>query len=219
MKITTYENEQTWLDARRGRITGTRLKDLIVKRGTGYKLGFYEIIAERIAIPANDENVMDRGHRLEGDAVERFSTVTGKEVDSSLIMWLRDDNEAIAISPDGQIGETEAVEVKCLSSARHIEAWIKKYYSKLPDPEAIPDDYKEQALQYFIVNEKLKTLYFVFFDPRMSKDFFYLTINRTDVWETVKDVLITVQDKVDEYLALEYERLVEIEKFENLLTF
>jgi predicted phage-related endonuclease len=207
-------NEKEWLDARRGRITGTRLKDLILKKTTKPKQGFYEIIAERVAVPANDENVMDRGHRLETDALARFAAETGKEVDGNLLMWLRDDNNDIAISPDGVIGETEAVEVKCLSSARHIEAYLTR---------EVPSDYREQVLQYFIVNDKLKSLYFVFFDPRMPKDFFYLTFNRTDVWEEVKvkdEVkLYTIQDKVDEYLELERQTLERIEEIVAQLTF
>jgi len=52
MKTIKFENEEEWLEARKGKITGTRLKDLILKRSTKPKLGFYEIIAERIAIPA-----------------------------------------------------------------------------------------------------------------------------------------------------------------------
>ena len=71
MKILKYENIEEWLEARRGKITGTRLKDLIMKRSSKHKIGFYELIAERVAIPANDENVMDRGHRLEELALDR----------------------------------------------------------------------------------------------------------------------------------------------------
>ncbi len=219
MRVNKFDNEQAWLDARRGKITGTKLDGLIPKRGGGYKIGFYELIAERVAIPAGDESAMDRGHDREGDAMEMFAKETGKVVDPSLVIWQRDDNEDIAISPDGTIGKTEAAEVKCLSSARHVEAWLKKFYQKLPDVEAIPDDYKYQVLQYFIVNDKLQTLYFIFFDDRMPKQFFYLTINRTDVWETIKDIDITMQDKVNEYLALEREKLAEIAKIEELLTF
>jgi hypothetical protein len=203
-----YNSEQEWLDARRGKVTGTRLKDLIVKRGTGYKAGFYEMIAERVALPPNGENVMDRGHRLETDALARFAEETGKEVDGSLVMWLRDDNENIAISPDGVIGKTEAVECKCLSSARHIEAWLNKYDLEKTDFEAVPSDYKEQVIQYFVVNDELETLYFVFFDPRMPRDFFYLTIRRDDV-----------QERVAEALELERFMLQEAERIEQLLTF
>ncbi len=198
MKIIKFDDEQTWLEARKGKITGTRLKDLIVKRGSKKKIGFYELIAERVALPPNEENVMDRGKRLEEYAIERFEQDTEKKVNKDLVIWQREDNEYIAISPDGYIGKTEAVEVKCLSSARHIEAWLTK---------EIPSEYEEQVLQYFIVNDSLKKLYFVFYDPRMPKDFFHFTVNKTDV-----------QDKVSEYFELEKEVLKEIEEIENELT-
>jgi predicted phage-related endonuclease len=199
MRTILFDSEAEWLDARRGRVTGTRLGDLIAKRGGGYKIGFYELIAERIALPATDESPMDRGHRLEEDALDRFAKETGKTVDKVLKMWVREDNENIAVSPDGTIGETEAVEVKCLSSARHIEALLTK---------EIPSEYDEQVLQYFIVNDKLKTLYFVFYDPRMPKDFFYFTRVRADMAE-----------KASEYLEMEKRVLLEIQSIENQLTF
>ena len=52
--------------AREGKITGSRLKDIIVKRGTGKKIGFYSLIAEKLGIPAEEgETPMERGSRLE----------------------------------------------------------------------------------------------------------------------------------------------------------
>ena len=199
MKTIKFENEEEWLEARKGKITGTRLKDLILKRSTKPKLGFYEIIAERIAIPATQENVMDRGHRLEEEAMERFMVETKKKVNMDLVIWQRDDDSNIAISPDGFIGKTEAVEVKCLSSSRHIEAWLTK---------EIPSEYECQKLQYFIVNDKLKKLYFIFYDPRMPKDLFWIEVNRKDV-----------NEKVKEYLLLEKEALKRIGEIEDQLTF
>jgi predicted phage-related endonuclease len=200
MQTLKFNDQDSWLAARRGKITGSRLKDIIVKRGTGYKIGFYELIAERIAIAPNGENCMERGHRLEEEAMERFVKETGKKVDTSLVMWTRDDNESIAVSPDGFIGKTEAVEVKCLASARHIEAWLSK---------DVPDEYKEQAIQYFIVNDSLKTLHFVFYDPRIPvKDYFVLTINRKDV-----------KEKIEEYLTYQQKILQEVNDIVNSLTF
>lgn len=199
MQVKKFNNEEEWLEGRLGKITGTRLDDVIPKKNGDKKIGFYEIIAERIAIPANNENVMDRGHRLEDFALQRFSKETGKRVSNELVIWMRDDNPDIAVSPDGTIGKTEAVECKCLSSARHIEALLTK---------KIPSEYDKQKLQYFIVNDRLKKLFFVFFDPRMPKDFFYFTITR----ESVKDEITT-------YLALEKEVLAEIASIEQDLTF
>ncbi len=200
MKTLKFESREEWLAARRGKITGTRLKDIIVKRGTGRKIGFYELIAERLGVPADDENAMERGKRLESEAMERFIKETGKKVDTSLVMWQRDDNESIAISPDGFIGKTEAVEVKCLASARHIEALLTN---------EVPTDYEYQVLQYFIVNDKLKTLHLVFYDPRiLAKDYFTIEIKRENV-----------QEQVDEYLAYENQIINEVNEIVNKLTF
>jgi len=199
MKIITFENEQEWLDARMGKITGTRLGNLLSKRDKKPLKGYYELIAERVAIPADNENVMDRGHRLEDEAIERFAEETGKKVNTDLVIWQREDEENIALSPDGFIGQTEAVEVKCLNSASHIEAYLTK---------EIPKEYEHQVLQYFIVNDKLKKLYFVFYDPRMPKDFFYLQVIRADI-----------KEQIDEYLEIEKRVLQEIKEIERQLTF
>lgn len=190
MKTLKFEDRDSWLAARRGKITGSRLKDIIVKRGTGQKVGFYELIAEKVAIPPDGENPMDRGTRLEDEAMARFVKATGKKVDTSLVIWQRDDDENIAISPDGFIGKKEAVEIKCLSSARHLEAWLTK---------EIPDEYEMQMLQYFIVNDDLKTLHFVFYDPRVpAKDFFILERSRDSFTELIAQYLQYQKDTMEE---------------------
>ena len=141
---------------------------------------------------------MERGHRLETEALERFTQETGKEVDGSLVMWVREDNESIAISPDGIISDEEAVEVKCLASSRHIEALLTNQ---------VPKEYEEQINQYFVVNDKLQTMYMVFYDPRLSvKDFFFLTIKRD-------------QEKVDELLAYQNNIIEEVNKIVKQLSF
>jgi predicted phage-related endonuclease len=204
MLIQKFEDQAEWLTARMGKITGTRLKDLVVKRGTGKKIGFYELIAERIGLPADGENPMDRGHRLEDEAVERYEEMTGKKVDKAMVIWSREDNQDIAVSPDGMIegtDETEALEIKCLSSARHIEAYLTKQ---------IPDEYHYQKLQYFIVNDKLQKLTFAFYDPRLKvADFFLIEVNRADVLKEIEELMI-----------IEHETLKEIDSIVNsLLTF
>ena len=181
MKVQKFNEKTEWLAARMGKITGSRLKDIIVKRGTGYKIGYYELIAERLAVAPDYENPMERGTRLEPEALERFKKETGKKVVSDLVIWSRNDNESIAVSPDGVIGKTEAVEAKCLSSARHIEAYLT---------QAVPDEYQMQVIQYFIVNDSLKTLYLVFYDPRvLAKDYFVIEAKRDSVSQEIKDYL------------------------------
>jgi hypothetical protein len=232
MKIRNFENagREAWMQARIGKITGSRVADIINKSGItkemivaeleskkaefrkslkkeelqalltpeavdrlegtlDKKTGFYQLIAERLMVSETDfegyvpnETPMDRGTRLQKQAIARFSKETGKKVSDDLVLWTRDDNESIAISPDATVlDEPAAVESKCLSIAHHVEAYITKQ---------VPDEYKYQVLQYFVVNDKLETLYFPFFDPRMPTiDFFFLTVHRKDIGEEARKLL------------------------------
>lgn len=157
------------------------------------KIGFYRLLADRLSIPDEYEDAMERGNALEKDAVAEFERQEGKKVDTSLIMWTRDDNESIAISPDGIIGETEAVEVKCLGSEYHLKAIIE---------DEIPDEYHFQVLQYFVVNDKLERLYFVLYDPRIeSRPYYCFVVNRADV-----------QEEAEQYLAYQKKMLAEVNR-------
>ncbi len=207
MIITKYDTREEWLEARRGKITGSKLKDIIVKRGTEKKKGTYELIAEKIGVPADEENPMDRGNRLECEALSRFEKETGKKLDTSLVLWQREDEPDIALSPDGMVVDDEgnfsgeeAVESKCLNSASFLEAYIT---------QKIPKEYDFQKLQYFITCDTLKKLHFAFYDPRISSvDFFIITINREDV-----------ADEIEEYLAYQKNEIEFINHWVTELTF
>ena len=164
------------------------------------KLGYYDLIAERLGISADDESERDRGQRLEPEALARFEKEKGIKLDTGNVIWVREDNENIGISPDGFKGVRIAVEAKCLSSGRHIQALLT---------QKIPDYYHYQKLQYFIVNDKLQTLYFAFYDPRLvAKPFFTIEVKRKDV-----------QKEVDEFLLYERMMLEDIDQVVNQLTF
>lgn len=171
------QNSDEWLEWRKGKITGSKLKDIVTKRGSGRKIGFYELIADRLALTPDDESAMQRGHDLEEEAVQKFTEATGIEVETDCGVWVSDEDENIAISPDaaGKVDDKYriAVEAKCLSSARHLQAVVEN---------TIPYDHLEQRIQYFIVNEDLETLYFVFYDPRViSKPLHIIPVHRKDV--------------------------------------
>lgn len=210
MKISKYETIEEWFEARVGKITGSRVKDIIVKRGTEMKIGYYELIAERLSLPADDENPMDRGTRLEEFAIEEFVKATGKKVNTDLVIWERDDNDRISVSPDGSIveedgtvkevvvvatmGTREAVEAKCLKSSHHMKAFLT---------QEIPSEYEDQAVQYFVVNDDLETLYFAFYDPRLLvNNFFYLTLTRESMKMTIDKYLADQRNILDNVEAV-----------------
>lgn len=197
MKSKSFTTEEEWKAARVGTIGGTRLGDIMPKRGTDKKMAFYELIAERLGVPSEEEVPMERGIRLEPEAIAKYEEQTGKVVDQSLVLWVSDINQNITCSPDGVIdGGTEAVEVKCLSSARHIKAIIEN---------EIPDDYMPQARQYFVTNENLQTLHFIMYDPRIvAKPLMVFEIHRADIEEDVQKALafeLQTLNEVDEWVA------------------
>jgi len=190
--------EEEWLETRLGKITGS--KRIRPKKGVKPLIGYYQLISDKLALPPTEERAMDRGNRLEEEAALRFSKETGKKVDTSLVLWMREDNENIAYSPDAMVGSSEVLEIKCLNSAAHIEALLTN---------KIPTEYKDQVLQAFVVNDKLKTLYFVFYDPRLSvKDFFFITIQRKEI-----------QEDVEKYLEFQRKTLEEVSEIVNQLSF
>jgi predicted phage-related endonuclease len=200
MKIETFEDRFSWLEARRGKITGSRLGDVYSPKGVK-KVGFYEVIAERLGISEDgSETPMDRGTRLEPEALDAYEKETGEKLNRDKVLWMREDNESIAISPDASvIGKKKAVETKCLSSARHIEAVITG---------EVPSDYKMQRLQYFIVNDELEELDFVFYDPRLyACPLKIITITRAEV-----------QEEVTKLLAYQRDTLTEIDEIVNALS-
>ena len=152
----------------------------------------YKLIAQRIAKPINPNDytlpeganysAMLRGQILEEEARDLISEKLGKQIIPGRV-WQSDVNEYMICSPDGEFeDETEAVEIKCLDSWKVVKA----YYEKHP-----PSEYKPQILQYFVVNDKLKKLYFciysdVFSNPDLGLQIFEL--NREDYKEEIEIV-------------------------------
>lgn len=246
MKVLDIEqNTPEWIEARKCRIMGSKLKDIYSTRlytkedvmrtlslrevefskydskdklealltdedkmtlqmSGPKKLAFYQLIADRLAIEEDgDEEPIDRGHRLEEEAAKLFSETYDKKVEHAGI-WVRDDNDYIAISPDRAISSkglvTEALEIKCLGSAYHIKAYIEN---------GIPDDYHLQVLQYFITNDDLEKLYFVMYDPRFKTlPFICFEVDRKEV-----------ADEVEFYRLYEENVIKEVNKIVERLAF
>ena len=138
-------------------------------------------MADRLSLVEEYEDPMERGHRLEDEAIAEFEKLIKKKVEQ-VGLCISDENENIALSPDGLIKNgkkyTEAIEVKCLNSAKHLQGYFEK---------KVPKEYLEQVYQYFIVNTDLEKLYFVFYDPRVTvKPIHFVEIKREDVEDEIQ---------------------------------
>lgn len=134
------------------------------------KKQYYELIADRVARPVTPNDYADRlngqpfsmmarGHILEAEAIEAFEAKTGKSCDKDSVVWVSDYDANAYVSPDGCITSAddkvrEAVEVKCLSSAEVIKAYLT---------QKVPAEYQPQILKYFMVNDDLEVLHFVIY--------------------------------------------------------
>jgi putative phage-type endonuclease len=172
------QKSDEWLHVRKGKITGTTLKNIM---GTpkSRQDAIYEIVAERLTVGVgdDDESPMERGVRLEDEAIAAFEFDTGLKVER-VGFCESDDNPSIANSPDGLIGEDKAIEVKCMGGKNHVKMWLTN---------KIPDEYLWQAIQYFVVNEKLNTLYFVGYNPDIpTHPLHIIELNRKDISDEIK---------------------------------
>lgn len=170
------------------------------------KMGFYELAADLLGLARDDENRMDRGLRLEEEASLEFEAAyPGKKLIQAGCC-VSDVDERIINSPDRLIKPkkgkpvTEMVEIKCLSPARHLQAvWENR----------VPDEFESQKIQYFVVNEKLETLYFVFYDPSITaKPFYVIEVTRE-----------SLGNKPQEYLEFQLAQLKDLDRLVEELSF
>lgn len=212
MKVYTNEEiaqgSDEWQLMREGRITGTKLGHLFSKSKKADEpydssrplLGYYSLLAERLAFldeDGHDSNI-ERGHRLEAEAIDRAEERLNKEFVRGGVWEL---NSKHIESPDGFTPDlTEAIEVKCLSSARHLMAIMNN------EP---PAEYEAEYMNYFLVNQDLTRLHITLYDPRFASQalqLYIFTIERKDVADKLETLKIYVEE-VEKRLAEDMKRL------------
>ncbi len=163
MKIITdiEQNTDAWRDYRKGKIMGTTT----VTAFTGKKKlkDFWQILADRVVVDADKiETAMDRGHRLEDEALAKGAEKVGLKLYKKVAVCVSDDNENLAYSPDALAEPVDGkfvadFEAKCFEGAAHLESVINEF---------IPD--KTQMLRPFTINPDLQTRYYVFYHDRIE---------------------------------------------------
>lgn len=230
LNVSQANDTDAWLEARRGKITGTKSGKLVYdhyRNSDRLKttIEFWKYLAELAAVAPDGEPPMERGHRLENQNAELTLQKLDINPDTAQFdtgLWVSDIDERIALSPDvceNTGTPTWAIECKSLGSAYHLQAvvtwrtWLtlnsdestadlNDFAAAYLDPivvnpdsipfDFIPKQYQPQALQYFIVDENLKTLYFSFYDDRVYGDLAhdFITVER----DTIEDRIAKQRD-------------------------
>lgn len=193
VEINVEQRTPEWIEYRLGKITGTRLKDVL--KADNLPL-LYEMIAEVESKQIEEVYVnqaMQRGIDLEPVVRQMYQDKFG-EIIEEVGFCLSDDNDYLALSPDGfTLDRKGAIEIKCPSTKTHVKYVLDG---------KIPTEYLPQVCMYFIVNKELEWLDFITYDDRFKELSFYnIHVTREDLSEKIFEY----QTKIDKF----------IEKFEK----
>jgi hypothetical protein len=223
VKLSQEHDRESWLDLRRDKITGTRVKSIkpLIRGTDKTPVGFWEMLADRFAIAKDGEPASERGLRLQGEAMLKTEDVLGLDLDTDPGFWVSDIDEDIAVSPDGAENSKTpkyAVEAKCYDSKNHLRVVLMDMRARESNEyrafDQIPKDDTFQVLQYFVVNEKLEKLYYTLYDDRFVLDkliHHVITIERKHIEKEIKEQLDMELDVLEQLR----ENIKEVKKYVN----
>lgn len=199
------QGSDEWKQARLGKITASRMSDLLAKTKTGYGAGranlMAQLIAERLT-GVSDEGytnaAMAWGTEQEPAAraaYEFYSGLSVEEVGFVLHPVITDSGA----SPDGLVGMDGLVEIKCPNTSTHIDTLLSK---------SVPGKYRKQMLWQMVCTGR-KWCDFVSYDPRMPENLNLfvqrVTYDSDEVGQMEKEVIAFIEemnDKMKRLLAL-----------------
>lgn len=182
-----------WLALRAGKVTASRVADVIARTKTGWGASranyMAELIAERLTgqpAPSYSNAAMQWGTEKEPEARDYYAFITGVTVEQIAFVHhpLIPNSGA---SPDGLVGDDGLVEIKCPNTATHIDTLLGAVG---------PSKYMTQ-MQWQMACTGRKWCDFVSYDPRMpeSMQVYVSRIDRDD------DVIAVLEKDVTEFLA------------------
>lgn len=155
-----------WFAQRLGKVTASRVADIIAKTQSGSaasrKNYLAQLVAERLTGQAADSfksGAMQHGTETEPMARMAYETETGLMV-TEVAMIQHPKIEMAGASPDGLVGEDGLVEIKCPNTSTHIATLMA---------DKAPSGYMAQ-MQWQMACTGRAWVDFVSFDPRMPED-------------------------------------------------
>lgn len=168
-----------WFAARVGKVTASRVADVVAKTKTGPAAarGNYmaELIAERLTGVQADRytnSAMQWGHLKEPEARAHYEFM--RDVDVAAVGFVPHPTIAMTgASPDGLVGDEGLLEIKCPITANHLETLTGR---------AVPGKYLTQ-MHWQMACTGRKWCDFVSYDPRLPEDLRYFStrVMRDDV--------------------------------------
>lgn len=159
------QGSDEWKQLRLGKVTASRVADVIVKTKSGYSASranyMAQLIAERLTgVPAESYTnaAMQHGVETEPEARAAYEFYKGATVEQVAFVP-HPKIEQAGCSPDGLLGSDGLIEIKCPNTATHLETLLGK---------SVPGKYEAQ-IQFQLACTGRAYCDFVSYDPRMPE--------------------------------------------------
>ena len=179
------QGTEGWFADRLGKVTASRLADVLAKTKTGYSASrnnyMTQLVLERVTkqrAESFSSAAMTWGTEQEPFARAAYEAHTGQMVEE--VGFIPHPHiEAAGASPDGLVGDVGMVEIKCPSSSTALEVWLT--HSQDGDP--VDSKYYAQ-MQWQMRCAERQWCDYVVFDPRMpaKAQLFIFRVDRNEDW-------------------------------------
>jgi putative phage-type endonuclease len=188
-----------WHQQRLGRVTASRIADVIAKTKSGYSTSrdnyMAQLVCERMTgnvAESYTNAAMAHGVETEPLARAAYEAIADVLVDE-VAMITHPQIDAAGASPDGLVGDDGLVEIKCPNTATHIDTLLS---------QTVPGKYNTQ-MQWQMACTGRQWCDFVSFDPRMCDglQLFVKRVPRDNAYiqmleEEVKKFLVELDNKI-----------------------
>ncbi len=159
------QGSDAWKQLRLGKVTASRVADVIAKTKSGYSASranyMAQLIAERLTgtvAESYTNAAMQHGTETEPEARSAYEFYQGVAVEQVAFVP-HPKIEQAGCSPDGLLGSDGLVEIKCPNTATHLETLLGK---------SVPGKYEAQ-IQFQLACTGRAYCDFVSYDPRMPE--------------------------------------------------
>jgi putative phage-type endonuclease len=174
------QRTEAWFAARVGKVTASRVKDVLAKTKTGYSASranyMAQLTVERLtgqSAPTFVNAAMHWGTDIEPQARAAYSLHAGVDVEEVGFV-LHPTLDMVGASPDGLVGDDGLIEVKCPQTATHLDTLLSG--------EPSPEYFAQMQLQMACTGRAWCD--FVSFDPRVPDHLrlFVGRVHRDNAW-------------------------------------
>lgn len=199
------QGTDAWLQERCGRVTASRIADMMAKTKSGYSSSranyAAQLVAERLTgcvPPSFTSAAMIHGTETEPEARRAYEFFVDRDV-QQVGFIPHPSIEMAGASPDGLVGDDGLIELKCPLTATHIDTLLTG---------AIPDKYMKQ-MQFQMACTGRQWCDFGSYDPRLPERMrlFVKRVPRDEkaigeIETEVRAFLIEIEEKVSSLVAL-----------------